>query len=76
MSREIKNKAFREALQREGLQDVLLMKGEGYFYLVGKEGTDMEDNLLRKAETSIFVNSFNQLSIEDWIQEISNLVKE
>lgn len=74
MERIIKNKELQEALKKEGLSDVLLVKGRGYFYLIGKEGTKTEEALSLKSETSIFVNSFKELSIPSWVEEIKDKV--
>ena len=70
-TKEITNKAFRKALQDAGLGGVHLFKGEGYFYIV-------TDANLRQIipNDSIYVQSFNEQSIEDWVRDIKNLLQE
>ena len=46
-----------------------LVKGEGYFYFVG-------DDVLLCFTTSVYVNSVNQLTLEQWIESCEDLVKE
>lgn len=62
---EIKNKELKKNLSRLGLDDIHLIKSRGYFYIVS-------DKRMFK-ESSIYVNSFNQQSIEEWVNDIVQL---
>lgn len=54
--------------------DMQLVKGSGYFYIVGK--TDEADSKLSELKsTSIYTNSVNQLSLERWVLEIDFVLK-
>lgn len=66
---EITNKAFRKAMERAGLGGVHLFKGEGYFYIV----TDANLHQIIPND-SIYLNSFNQQSIADWVRDIKDIL--
>ena len=44
-----------------------LIKGEGYFYFVGKD-VDVS--------VGIYVNKIDELSFEEWIEEFKSLIEE
>lgn len=69
----IKNKAFREAMEKAGLGAVQLEKEEGYFW-IWSEDDEMSDRILSLESDSILVESFNHLSIKDWVEEIKELL--
>lgn len=48
--------------------DVELVKGDGYFYFVGKS---VELNY----STSVMVNSLNQLTLDQWLIELTDLLQ-
>ena len=62
---EISNKDLRKKLKEHKLDDIRLIKGSGYFYIVS-------DKRMFK-ESSIYVNSFNRQSINKWIDDIIQL---
>lgn len=64
---EIKNKELKKKLSRLGLNDIRLIKGQGYFYIISDERT--------LKESSIYLNSFNHQSIDEWVNDIIQLVK-
>ena len=66
----IKNKKLLEALKKEGLEDINLEKGNGYFWI----WSDAKD--LNLYSSSILVNSFKDQSIEDWINDIKRILKD
>lgn len=66
----IKNKKLLEALKKEGLEDINLEKGNGYFWI----WSDTKD--LNLYSSSILVNSFKDQSIEDWINDIKRILKD
>lgn len=70
--REIKNKQLTNQLRSEGLEDIILCKDNGYFFIASNnEKTSMEICSLQS--NSIYVNSFNQLTIDQWVEEIKLL---
>lgn len=70
---QIKNRQLQKALEAEGLSDALLIKAEGYFYVDAKEGTPLAEKLSMKPSTSIYVNSFKQLTVQQWVEEIKTI---
>lgn len=71
MVREIKNKAFRNALKKEGLSFVHLYKDGtyGYHYIT----CDVDFGGYVK-ENSIYLNSFGQQPIKAWIEDIRRMI--
>ena len=60
----IRNTKLLNALDVAQMQNTWLIKGNGYFYVLhNNEPLD-----------SIYVNSFNQLSIPEWVDEIKRIV--
>ena len=60
----IRNGALLKALEAAQMRHTWLIKGNGYFYVL-HNGEPMG---------SIYVNSFNQLSIPQWVEEIKEIV--
>lgn len=48
--------------------DVKMYKGNGYYYFDGK----CVDGCF---STSVFVNTLNQLTLEQWLYEVGNMIK-
>lgn len=74
MVKQIVNKQLEKALKRVGIENIGLFKDgtEGYFYVDGL--TDETKDILNLAySTSIYVYSFNQMSIKSWVDEISRI---
>lgn len=69
---EILNRPFRTLMDREGLSDVHLIKADGYFYIYA-DG-EHERSLTTKQTTSIYLNSFNQQSARQWVEDIKNII--
>ena len=57
--------ALRKALDAAQMRDTWLIKGRGYFYVL-HNGDTLD---------SIYVNSFNQLSVPQWVERIKDIVK-
>lgn len=57
--------AVNSALKQIGA-DETLVKGKGYFYFIGGESTEWN-------QQSVYVFSIKELSIEQWITEYQNL---
>ena len=72
---EIKNQKFRKAMKKAGLQDIHLMRNKDYFYIWADEGTMMEEVVTSLESTSIYVYRFNNLTIDQWINEIRELLR-
>lgn len=66
---EITNKRLRKMLDDAGYSDVHLIKGDGYLY-VDADDAQHQDWLNALDSTSIYLNSFNQQSPEEWFQDI------
>lgn len=67
MIREIKNKALRRALDKEGLKDVTLYKNgsEGYFYITCDKPI---------YDSMFCIYSFNECTIDEWVKLIKDKV--
>lgn len=67
---EIKNKAFRHEMDKCGLGNIHLYKNckDGYHYIIG-DGINLKD-------TTIYVNSFNEEPINQWVKDIQALLRE
>lgn len=80
MVREIKNKALKNSLMRidPSLEHLMLMKDSdnGYFYLSSdnEEGDVWGDRISSLYYNHILVNSFKDMTIEEWIEEILNVL--
>lgn len=66
---EITDKRLRKMLNDAGYSDVHLIKGDGYLYIDADDGQHY-DWLNALDSTSIYLNSFNQQSPEEWFQDI------
>ena len=73
-SRDVKNPKFRKLMKQAGLEDVILVKADGYFYLT----SDNDDvfNELEKVNTTIYHNSFSQYTPEEWVEDIVYILKD
>lgn len=65
----IRNRRLRKMLDDAGYRDVELVKGDGYLYVDASDGQHY-DWLNALDSTSIYLNSFNQQSPEEWFQDI------
>ena len=74
MARVIQYKEFRKLMEDAGLAKVLLVKGEGFFYLA----SDDEETALEIAslqENAIYVCAFNHQTPEQWVKDIKHLLE-
>ena len=70
----VKNRKFLKLMKAAGLEKVLLCKGNGYYWI----SSDDEDTwalIDSLPETTIYVNSFNQQTPEQWVEDIKQLLK-
>lgn len=74
---EVRNRKFRQLMKDAGLEKVMLCKErrEGYFYITS-EDDDMWATIYKLPETMIYVNSFEQMSPEEWVKEIKRLFEQ
>ena len=64
---EIKNKAFRKAMDANGLSDLTLIRGYGYFYWVSDSNFELGVALMDVPK--VMVCRFNQMALYEWITE-------
>lgn len=74
MARAVKNAKLRKMLDKAGYQDIDLVKGDGYFYVVSNDIGSDHEKWLMVVDTDIYINSFNQMSVEEWFNEIMNII--
>lgn len=69
--KEIKNSQLQKALKAVDpeLSKIILIKDDGYFYLDSDDEV-WADRISGLYSSSILVNSFQQMSIRDWVYEI------
>lgn len=74
---EIKNKKFREKMKKEGFESIHLEKNtkEGYFYIWTDDDSPYEKIISDLYSPSILIYSFNRFTIDQWIEEIKNILK-
>jgi hypothetical protein len=71
----VKNHKLNKLLKQNGLENVQLCKGNGYFWLTSED--DETYRILSSLETtSIYTNSFSDQTPEDWVEEIKELLKD
>lgn len=80
MVKEIKNKALKNELMKidPSLEHLMLMKDSdnGYFYLSSddEDGEEWGDRISSLYYNHILVNSFKDLTIEEWVSEILDVL--
>ena len=72
---EVRNKKFLKLMKAPGLEKVLLIKGNGYYYITSDDD-DTYDAINSVMDQSIYVNSFNQQTPEQWVEDIKLLLKD
>lgn len=75
MLREIKNRQLNRALRSvdQELDKIILMKDDGYFYITSDDDL-WADRISGLYSSSILVNSFKDMSIDDWVNEIISVL--
>lgn len=73
---EVRNRKFRQLMKDAGLEKVMLCKERraGYFYITSDD--DMWQTIFHLPETMIYANSFEQMSPEEWVDEIKKLFEQ
>lgn len=71
----VKNRKLKEALKKEGLANINLEKGNGYFW-IWSDDEEMNLKITSLYSNSILVNSFKDQSIENWVKDIKELLEE
>ena len=70
--KEIRNRKFRKMMNEAGLGDILLIQDRGYLYIT----SDNENSsVFTLKETAFYVNSFHDMTLEQWVQEIKERLK-
>ena len=70
---EIKSRKLQRLLKKNGLEKLILVKDDGYFWVTSNDDEVYESMRLDSA-LAIYVNSFNQLTTEQWLDEIKNAI--
>lgn len=74
-SSEVKNRKLRQLLAKEGLDKIILCKDYGYFY-IASDDDEWATKIMDMYENAIYVNSFNQQTPEEWVEDIKRLLKQ
>ena len=73
--RVVTNPKFRQLMKQAGLEDVMLVKDNGYFY-IASDNDEIADLISKIENNSILIYSFNQQSPEEWIKDICDLLNQ
>ena len=71
---EVKNKKFLRLMKSAGLEKIKLVNGNGYFYITSDDDATWK-TINDLPNTDIYVNSFNDMKPEEWVEEIRKLIK-
>lgn len=72
--KDVKNKRLYSALEKEGIVDVVLVKGDGYFYLTS-DNEDVFNSKISNIESNFIpVYALCHLSIDGWVNVIKSLL--
>lgn len=74
-SSEVKNRKLKQLLTKEGLDKIILCKDYGYFY-IASDDDEWANKLAGMYENAIYINSFNQQTPEEWVEDIKRLLKQ
>ena len=74
-SSEVKNRKLKQLLAKEGLDKIILCKGYGYFY-IASDDDEWATKIAGMYENAIYINSFNQMTPEEWVEDIKRLLKQ
>ena len=74
-SYEVKNRKLKQLLAKEGLDKIILYKDYGYFYITSDDD-EWAKKLANMYENAIYMNSFNQMTPEEWVEDIKRLLKQ
>lgn len=72
---EVRNRKFLKLMKDAGLEKVLLCKGDQYYWITSDDD-ETYDIINSLQDTSIYVNSFNQQTPEQWVEDIKYLLKD
>lgn len=72
ISRKITAKTVEKEIKKQFGYDVNLINGRGYFYFIDDDGNSLDS----WSTTSVMVNSLNQLSLEQWVEEFKWLMND
>ena len=72
ISRKITAKTVEKEIKKQFGYDVNIINGRGYFYFIDDDGNSLDS----WSTTSVMVNSLNQLSLEQWVEEFKWLMND
>lgn len=73
--KDVRNKQLRAKLDKLGIKDIVLNFSDGTCLVWSED--ELTDVILHYAMSNIvYVNSFNQLTVDEWIDEISRIFDE
>ena len=72
----IENKQLRKAMDKNGLSHFSLAKNKDYFWIVANKNATEEEEYAALWAPSIGVYAFNRQSVDSWIKDIKNSLKE
>ena len=73
-SKVVRNPKLTRLLNREGLGDILLCKDYGYFYITS-DNEELANKISMLHSNAIYLNSFNQQSPEEWVEDIKYILR-
>lgn len=74
-SHDVKNREFRKLMKNAGLENVVLCKGNGYFYITSDDA-EMFNKITNLPDDMIYMNSFRQMTPAEWVEEIKRLLNQ
>ena len=72
---EVKNRKFLKLMKATGLEKVLLIKGNGYYWITSDDD-ETYDEIQNASDQTIYANSFNQQTPEQWVEDVKYLLKD
>ena len=73
IARDVRNRKFLKLMKDAGLDNIILCKGDGYYWITSDD--DATYNIIDSLpETTIYINSFNQQTPEQWVEDIKQLL--
>lgn len=73
--KDVRNKQLRNKLDKLGVKDIVLNFSDGTCLVWSED--ELTDVILHYATSNIvYVNSFNQLTVDEWVNEVSEIFDE
>jgi hypothetical protein len=74
LAAKLTNRTVESAIKKKFGLDVKLRKGNGYYYF--DDPDDAEMRVIKWPETSVYVNSLNQLTLDQWLHDFEHLMQQ